>query len=139
MNYRALVVGLGQIGMGYDLSTNPKIRIATLARAFSEHSRFELVGGVDLDSTRRKLFQDQYTKPSFSKIEKAIEETRPNVVAIAVPTEAHYSMLPDYVWVRMKNIKKTMQRLGHLSLISMEKPILLSLIMEIWLFLEVMK
>lgn len=111
MTYRALVVGLGQIGMGYDLGVDPKIRIATLARAFSEHSRFELVGGVDLDSARRKLFQDQYTRPSFSKIETAIEETRPNVVAIAVPTEAHYSMLHQAV------------HFGTLKAILCEKPL----------------
>lgn len=111
MTYRALVVGLGQIGMGYDLEADPETRIATLARAFSEHPEFELVGGVDLDVTRRELFQAHYARPSFSSIEIAIEATSPNVIAIAVPTEGHYQVLAQAV------------QLGTLKAILCEKPL----------------
>ena len=111
MTYRALVVGLGQIGMGYDLDADPKIRIATLARAFSEHSKFDLVGGVDLDHARRELFQDRYARPSFSNVETAIAETRANVIAIAVPTEAHCRVLHQAV------------QFGTLKAILCEKPL----------------
>jgi predicted dehydrogenase len=111
MSHRALVVGLGQIGMGYDLDADPKVRIATLARAFSEHSEFELVGGVDLDSARRELFQDRYARPSFANIETAIEETQANVIAIAVPTEAHCRVLHQAV------------QFGTLKAILCEKPL----------------
>lgn len=92
MTYRALVIGLGQIGMGYDIDADPQVRIATLARAFSEHPEYELVGGVDSDSARRELFQTRYALPAFENLEAAIKETAPDVVAIAVPTEAHYQV-----------------------------------------------
>ena len=111
MTYRALVVGLGQIGMGYDIDADPKSRIATLARAFSEHPEFELVGGVDQDSTRRELFQARYQNPSFSSVDTAIEKTSPDVIAIAVPTEAHYQVLSKIV------------QLGALKAILCEKPL----------------
>ena len=111
MTYRAVVVGLGQIGMGYDIDANPKSRIATLARAFSEHPEFELVGGVDQDFARRELFQDRYQKPSFSSVDAAMEETSPDVIAIAVPTEVHYQVLSQVV------------RLSTLSAILCEKPL----------------
>ncbi len=97
MTYRALVVGLGQIGMGYDFGVGSKVRIATLARAFSEHSSFDLVGGVDRDCARRELFQGRYMCPAFSDVETAVAETRANVIAIAVPTEAHYRVLHQIV------------------------------------------
>jgi predicted dehydrogenase len=93
MTYRALVVGLGQIGMGYDLDADPAVRIATLARAFSEHPGFELVGGVDFDVARRGIFNAHYDCPSFSNLERAIDETRANIIAIATPTESHYQVI----------------------------------------------
>lgn len=111
MTYRALVVGLGKIGMGYDIDADPKTRIATLARAFLEHPKFELVGGVDFNYANRELFQTHYTLPPFSSLESAIEETNPNIIAIAVPTEAHYQVLSQAV------------QLSKLKAILCEKPL----------------
>lgn len=111
MTYRTLLVGLGQIGMGYDLDADPAIRIATLARAFAEHPEFDLVGGVDPDDARRELFQNRYARPSFSNIEVAIEETSPSIIAIAVPTETHYQVLSQVA------------QLGTLKAILCEKPL----------------
>jgi predicted dehydrogenase len=111
MTYRALIVGLGNIGMGYDLGAEPGLRVATLARAFYEHPAFELVGGVDTDSARQELFQKHYARPPFSGIDVAMRETSPDVVAIAVPTEAHYPVFSEVV------------RLGTPTAILCEKPL----------------
>lgn len=88
-----LIVGLGQIGMGYDLEDDPQVRVATLARAFAEHGGFDLIGGVDSSAARRELFTAHYARPAFSSVAAALEEMAPSVVAIAVPTEAHYPVL----------------------------------------------
>ena len=93
MSFEVLIVGLGQIGMGYDLEAHPQMRVATLARAFAEHSEFDLVGGVDSSAARRELFITHYARPVFSSVAAALKETKPTVIAIAVPTEAHYSVL----------------------------------------------
>jgi len=47
MNIQALIVWLGQIGMGYDYHCSADDFIATHARALYLHPDFELVGGVD--------------------------------------------------------------------------------------------
>lgn len=93
MTYKTLVIGLGQIGMGYDLKGDPQTRVATLARAFAEHDEFDLVGGVDSSAERRELFTAHYARPALSNVATALEETAPAVVAIAVPTAAHYPVL----------------------------------------------
>lgn len=93
MTLKALVVGLGQIGMGYDLGAAPQDRISTLARAFAEHDEFELVAGVDPSLSRRESFSAHYHKPAFSNLAAALGGLAPSVVAIAVPTEAHYPVL----------------------------------------------
>jgi predicted dehydrogenase len=81
--------------MGYDLRLDPDFHISTLARAFSMHPDFELTGGVDLKTSRRKLFEKEYLRPSFSSIEQAIAETQPNIIAISVPTENHFKVFLD--------------------------------------------
>lgn len=92
MTRKVLVVGLGQIGMGYDINSPPTERIATLSRAFAEHGDFELVGGVDIDPERRQLFRLHYGRPAFPSVKAAINETLPSIVVIAVPTNAHYQV-----------------------------------------------
>lgn len=93
MSHKALVIGLGQIGMGYDLGADSKVRVVTLTSAFTAHHSFELVGGVDSNLERRELFAKHYALPVFSSVASALKETAPDVVAIAVPTEKHYSVL----------------------------------------------
>lgn len=111
MKYKALVIGLGQIGMGYDIDADPQIRIATLARAFSMYPQYSLVGGVDFDMARRELFQARYALPAFEDVETALRETAPDVVAIAVPTEAHYRVFLQLI------------QLGTVKAILCEKPL----------------
>jgi len=93
LSFQVLIAGLGQIGMGYDLEADPQVRVATLARAFAKHGEFDLVGGADSNTARRELFIAHYARPAFASVAAALEETSPAVVAIAVPTEAHYSVL----------------------------------------------
>jgi predicted dehydrogenase len=112
MTHSALVIGLGQIGMSYDLEADPQVRVATLARAFAEHGKFDLVGGVDSSSARRELFINHYARPAFSSVAAALEERTPAVVAIAVPTEVHYSVLLE-----------VMQQVPGIKAILCEKPL----------------
>lgn len=85
----ALVVGLGQIGMGYDANLDSEGFVLTHARAFKQHPKFRLMGGVDPDSIRRKLFENQYRCKSYASIDDAYRDLDPDILAISNPTESH--------------------------------------------------
>ena len=105
MTYKVLLIGLGQIGMGYDIGLAPQSRVATLARAFSEHPLFTLVGGVDIDEARLQLFRTHYHKLAYKTVKSALEETAPDVVAIAVPTAYHHQVFCETLrWGSVKAI-----------------------------------
>ncbi|MEI7430745.1 MAG: Gfo/Idh/MocA family oxidoreductase [Betaproteobacteria bacterium] len=89
MTFSTLIVGLGQIGMGYDLSLDPDKYVLTHAKAFQKHPEFQLVGGVDPAQSRRGLFETHFSVPSYSNIECALNVVKPDVVVISTPTALH--------------------------------------------------
>ena len=84
-----IIIGLGQIGMGYDLSLDHDKFIYTHARAFASHSGFNLVCGVDPSEERRELFSKYYNRPAYPTIEMALKNNSVDLVVIAVPTSEH--------------------------------------------------
>lgn len=90
MIFRTLVVGLGQIGMGYDLNHDPNRFVLTHARSFQIHPNFELAGGVDSNPERTMLFQEKYSCTGYASLETALIDIEPDVVVIATPTFQHY-------------------------------------------------
>ncbi|MBN1548072.1 MAG: Gfo/Idh/MocA family oxidoreductase [Syntrophaceae bacterium] len=86
-----LLIGLGNIGMGYDLADQPPFtRTLSHARAFSTHTAFRLIGGVDIEQANREKFENCYEIRSFKNITSAMKALSPNVVVVATPTENHY-------------------------------------------------
>lgn len=92
MKLKALVVGLGQIGMGYDLACDSD-HVLTHARAFHEHSRFKLAAAADSEPERCRLFERTYGCTAYTDIAAALAKTRPDIVAIATPTQLHGEVL----------------------------------------------
>jgi predicted dehydrogenase len=90
MTLSVLLLGLGQIGMGYDFDAAPGTVVLTHARAFYEHPKFVIAGGVDLDPGKRERFSAKYAAPSFPDIESAMNALRPNIVVVATPTASHF-------------------------------------------------
>lgn len=93
MSFNALVVGLGQIGMGYDLHLNPAQYVYSHCRALNVHPQFRLLGGVDPDPGRRELFEQSYQLPAFANLDAALDGISPDVVVIATATEQHADTL----------------------------------------------
>lgn len=93
MTLGVLIIGLGQIGMGYDLHAEAAALAITHARGFSTHRGFRLVGGVDPSPERRRLFEQHYKSPAFGSTAEAVRAVSPDVVVIAVPTEFHRETL----------------------------------------------
>ena len=70
---KTLIIGLGQIGMLYDLNhENPNL-VLTHSKAVSQNKYFELVGGVDKDDMRCREFSKQFRKKAFKEIEDALK------------------------------------------------------------------
>ena len=90
---KVLIVGLGQIGMGYDLELSPDAFALTHARAFGTHPAFRLAGGVDPLSQRCELFEKHYACHAGTDLAAALVETSPDVVIIASPTSQHGAVL----------------------------------------------
>ena len=90
---RCLVIGLGQIGMGYDIDLESSEYILTHCSAISEHPNFLLVGGVDINARSCDSFEEKYSVPSYYDLHEAIRETEPTVAIICCPTSEHYSVL----------------------------------------------
>lgn len=90
MTYKVLLVGLGQIGMGYDFDAAfSSDFVATHARAFALHPNFMLVGGVDPDAHLCAKFSGQYGAEASGDLFEMLVKTQPDIVVIATPTRFH--------------------------------------------------
>jgi len=93
MTNRVLIVGLGQIGLQYDLHLEHDEFTYTHSRAFSKHKDFELLGAVDSDKKRRSIFLQSYDLPVYSDLSEALKNHSPDVVIIATTTQTHAKIL----------------------------------------------
>lgn len=93
MSFGVLIIGLGQIGMGYDLYHDKASQVYTHAKAFSQHPDFHLVGAVDSDKKKRDIFELTYHCPAYAELDVALNEHKPYLVIIAVPTQYHFVIL----------------------------------------------
>ena len=108
---KCLIIGLGQIGMGYDLTLDSDKHIYTHARAFMLHSEFDLIGAVDPSEKQRSVFERHYNKPVYQSLVRALEIELPDVVVIANPTTEHCETL------------KTILQNSKVKVILCEKPL----------------
>ena len=90
MKFKGIIVGLGKIGVGYDL--NNRTNILTHANALATHPAFMLCGGVDEKNDRRKILEDNYSVPTYSNIVDAVKDD-PDIVVVATPTKTHREVL----------------------------------------------
>jgi hypothetical protein len=89
---QVLLVGLGQVGVGYDLGA-PTNQVLSHARALTTHPRVELLGGVDTSSTNRARFGAEYELPVYGHVRGAVAQHQPDVVVVATPTNQHGSVI----------------------------------------------
>ena len=92
--HKALVIGLGAIGMEYDYYLDNNF-IYTHSKAIYYNDDFELVGGVDVDYEKRVSFSNKYNVKSFIDIEIAIKETLPDLIVLSLPTIYHLKVIKE--------------------------------------------
>ncbi|MDB4638753.1 Gfo/Idh/MocA family oxidoreductase [bacterium] len=107
--FQALLVGLGQIGCGYDAhlpfqwnQPESSPRILSHARALACHPDFELLSGIDPSPTARVRFFDLYRRPAFADLQSWIAsspEVEPDIVIIAVAPQLQPSLVAQLLSV----------------------------------------
>jgi len=97
MRFNVLIVGLGQIGMGYDLDLDHDKYVYSHVAAFNQHKGFKIVGGVDIDSKLGKVFTEKYDCAFFDNIQGALRQSSPDIVVIAISTKLHNQALKEIV------------------------------------------
>ncbi len=105
------IVGLGQMGLGYDLNLNSKQHVYTHAKALSMHSAFRLVGAVDSDEIKRKTFSEVYDAPGYASLSDLFAHVLPDVLVVATSTDSHLKIIQEIL------------SLGMCGLILCEKPL----------------
>ena len=107
-----IIIGLGNIGMAYDLDSK---KILTHAKSFEKSKNFKLIGGVDFKKKLRISFEENYKCKTFKKIKDAMNELNPDRVVISTSSSEHF-----------KNIKEVFKYRTP-KVIVCEKPLALNL------------
>lgn len=101
---KAIVIGLGNIGMGYDYQTEERGAVLTHAKAFQEHPGFRLIAGVDPCREKRYLFEKKYKVKAYENISTPFNEEKPDVVSIAVPSNLHKDVFAQVIEFGIKHV-----------------------------------
>jgi len=103
MKYSALVIGLGKIGLGFDLGRDSS-HILTHTKAYLRHKDFNLVAGIDINISRRNEFKDYTGKPAYGDVGqfKECNNTKIDVVSLCTPENVRYSEFIKIVSLKPK-------------------------------------
>jgi len=100
---KAIIIGLGNIGMGYDYYENDVI--LSHANAFHLHPKYKLVAGIDPVKEKRNLFENKFKVKSYQNISGCIKNNKNiDIAAIAVPSDLHLTVFRQIVKYGVKNI-----------------------------------
>jgi predicted dehydrogenase len=102
--FTSAIIGLGQIGQGYDYDWPDKSRSITHATGFTHHESFELIGGVDPNPVARKRFEKKFSRPAYTDINTLLAQAQPEIISIAVPTDLHLSVFQEIIGSRPRAI-----------------------------------
>lgn len=95
--YKAAIIGLGNIGQGYDYHNHlsDEKLILTHATAYTQHPDYQLVAAVDLCSQKRQAFSNKFKKPTYNTLADLFYHHQVDIVSVCVPTQAHMNTLID--------------------------------------------
>ena len=95
-----LIIGLGNIGFGYDKNQNFKnFFLFSHAKSIKYHKKFNLVGGIDISQKKRAEFKKKYCVPVFKDTKDAFNYIRPDIIIIATTTNTHLKILLEIVQI----------------------------------------
>ena len=102
MPLNSLLIGLGQIGLTYDIKDScinlASDQVRTHAKSLYFNPDFNLIAGIDPISQNRELFSNTFQLPAFMSLDEAFDNLKFNhldLVTIAVPPYLQFSVLSD--------------------------------------------
>jgi predicted dehydrogenase len=120
--YRAVIIGAGRIGAGFDTPRSP--HVLTHAHALQNHPRTDLIGIADLDSAKGKKEARKWNTKFFPNVDIMLRDVEPDIVVIATPDDTHADMLVHVLAAKPKLIicekpvatkRKDIERLRNLE------------------------
>jgi hypothetical protein len=104
MKYSSLIIGLGNIGMGYDLESNGDTRMTHTGACISHNSISEIYG-VDPDLERRKLFEKITGSKAFANIAELKKTiTHIDLCIISTPTSLRKNIINECISLTPKAV-----------------------------------
>ena len=102
--YKAAIVGLGQVGQGYDYENLDNSIILTHASALKYHNEFDLISAVDSNLSQCERFEKKFSKPAFLSIKEMYLKVRPEIISISVSTNFHFEVFEEIISYKPKAI-----------------------------------
>lgn len=91
------IVGLGQIGMGYDIGLDPIQYVYTHARAFSQNPNFSLILGIDPEEKKREIFRSTFHVNALGSISEIPRDFSTDILVVASHTNNHLNIIRDFL------------------------------------------
>tara|TARA_B110000196_G_scaffold242381_1_gene210912 strand:- start:22 stop:438 length:417 start_codon:yes stop_codon:yes gene_type:complete len=91
---RTAVVGLGNVGLLYDLK---KKTIHTHCEAVHKNSKFILECGIDINRGRRKIFNKKYHKPSYESYKSALLNHKIDFLILSANTKSQFKIFKEII------------------------------------------
>ncbi len=91
----AILVGLGQVGMGYDLALNGVIQNQTMThiKALEQSEYFTLLAGIDNDQDKIEMASKNFNSFFCNSLKELTDSSKIGLIAIATPTISHKSII----------------------------------------------
>ncbi|MFJ3044285.1 Gfo/Idh/MocA family protein [Herbaspirillum chlorophenolicum] len=95
MAYSVALIGLGGIGMGYDLKLPAQDHVLSHARALALHPDFEIAGAVDPAPELRETFSHAYGAMACASAAELLQHAKVDVCIVASPTTTHLAVIEE--------------------------------------------
>ena len=102
MPLNSLIIGLGKIGLLYDL--NKKI-LLTHSKCLNHNRRYNLLGGIDLNKKNLSKFKKKFQKQIWSNIKNYDLKKKVDLVVLSSAAEDRYNDIKKIIkYINPKNI-----------------------------------
>jgi hypothetical protein len=101
---KTLIVGLGKISLLYDIKKN-KLSPNTHSGSLYNKKFFKIVGAVEKKIKLIQIFKNYFSCECFYSIKEAINNTKPNLIIIATPTNTHLRVFKEIIFSANNNAR----------------------------------